>query len=90
MREYLGTAFNRVICPSDDGLLDPRSEVVILSAEPKWEVGADGILPRRVVGEHRFTISRSGLRQLAKALLETADGLDRDFTALEGVMVSKL
>jgi hypothetical protein len=75
MREYLGTAFNEIFVRTDKAV-SPRSEVVIITSEPKWEADTGGILTRRVVDEYRVVMSRDALRSHAKALAAQADRLD--------------
>lgn len=78
MREYVGVAFNTTICPTTDGKLSGRAEVIVLSSEMEYlPDGGGDITRRRDIDNFRFLIGARGLRALAAAFTEYADDLDK-------------
>ena len=86
MKEYAGVAFNELLYV-DEGKIDPRAEMILLFAEPKWDSDASGPIRRRTLGDYRLLLSSKGLRALAEAATERADGLDAISAATAGITV---
>lgn len=80
MKEFTAISHNVIGAACEGSTFNVRAEIVIASTEPEIEVDASGgAIRRRVVTQHRFLASVSGLRMIADHLTELADTIEKDW-----------
>lgn len=85
MKEYVALGFNHLIAiDGEDGTLKPRVEIIVICSEPSYAVDAGGLRTLRTLTDQRFFTGPDTLRQIAAALVEQANILDRIHTDQPG------
>jgi len=79
MKEFVGTARNLYIAQREDETPSVRAEFVVVTSEPTWILGIDGLIRERATESFRFTLNRGGVKLLMKSLAD----IDRDLEDME-------
>lgn len=72
--------YGAALVGEDEGRLVPQAEVVIIHSEPTYRPGPGrDVVRTRHVGEWRLAMSPAKMRQVAEALVKSADDLEAAF-----------
>lgn len=78
MRELCGNAHNEHLLIADGGALIPSAELILMLSEPVYNFDPQrGMTARRKTTEVRFSADAPRIRNLASALSDIADNLER-------------